>query len=525
MSHDVLDNDATEDNFEKQTHEILHLKAQLIKANNENIELYDFNQMIYFTIDHQYSIQRVNFKAANFLNIDRKLLLNQSFLNFVTINSQHKLHKIVQNLLEYECKQMGEIEIIQKNVGKKYVSFEIMLLPNQLMRISLIDITDLCVLQSKFFEINKSLNLLNNVFQQVNDAIAIIDSAYSVKMINHAFVQIFSRVFAIKIQVGMNLNIMLSDFPELKAKIIQASQDALAGNKATILFENITHDHALYYCYELIVDVFYNQHSTQYDLILYIRNLTELKLEERRQHKQQVEIYTASKVSTIGELTSAFAHEISQPLTAIIAYSRSCLIIQNTLKHEKILKKILHPIEQIALQANHACEIIQNMKNFLGDHDFNVEETDINPLIQETLSILSYELLDFKLKITLNLTDNPPKIKVNKIHIMQIILNLARNSIEALQTTPDIKPELIIKTQERNEHMVIHVIDNGPGIPAEFEDKILHSFFTTKPKGAAIGLRVCKSLVEAHGGSINIQKHTKNGAWFTFTLPIAERIS
>ncbi|MDP3706266.1 MAG: ATP-binding protein [Legionellaceae bacterium] len=110
---------------------------------------------------------------------------------------------------------------------------------------------------------------------------------------------------------------------------------------------------------------------------------------------------------------------------------------------------------------------------------------------------------------------DPPLI----IQIMQII-NLARNSIEALQITPDIKPELIIKTQKRNDHMVIHVIDNGPGISVEFEDQIFQSYFTTKPKGTGIGLRVCKSLVEAHGGKINIQKHPKTGAWFTFTLPI-----
>ena len=151
---------------------------------------------------------------------------------------------------------------------------------------------------------------------------------------------------------------------------------------------------------------------------------------------------------------------------------------------------------------------------------FTVEETDINMLIKESLTILNYELLDIKLKITLNFTDYLPKIMINKIHIIQVILNLARNSIEALQSISAIDPELIIETRNVNNYIVVHIIDNGPGIHDEFQDTILKTYFTTKPQGTGIGLGVCRSLIEAHGGELSINKHSKKGAWFTFTLPI-----
>jgi len=118
------------------------------------------------------------------------------------------------------------------------------------------------------------------------------------------------------------------------------------------------------------------------------------------------------------------------------------------------------------------------------------------------------------------LMDKLPKLMTNKIHIMQVILNLVRNSIEALESVQESDPKIIIETNHWEDFIQVHIKDNGPGIPKEFKNLILNTYFTTKHKGTGIGLGICRTLIEEHGGKLSIQQHEERGAWFTFTLPI-----
>jgi len=376
-------------------------------------------------------------------------------------------------------------------------------------------------LEMQVFELQNASNLNHELVQHASDALAALDNELSVKVINKSFVTFFSRMFAIQITAGMNINVAISGFPELKNRINIACQCALLGNESSVIIESSSDNNDVYYYYELVVWYFYNQYIKKSELIFRVRDLTEYKLEQKRQRQLQTDITLACRVSEMGEMTSAFAHEINQPLTAIIAYSRSCLfIIKDKLDYKMICNKLLAPLENIARQAEHAGEIIFNLKKFMREGKFNVEEADINLLLQEVLFILDHELLDYKLNIILNLEEGLPVVMVNKIHIMQIVFNLLRNSIEALKSVEEANPEVTINTCLINNHIVVHVIDNGPGIPSEYKNKILHTYFTTKPKGTGIGLGVCRSLVEAHGGELRVETHKKNGAWFSFTLPV-----
>ncbi len=376
---------------------------------------------------------------------------------------------------------------------------------------------------SQCLDIEKSFHLLNHLYQKAHDAIAVLDSELYIKMLNPSFIDVCFHIFGVNVQVGMNLGILLHERPDLKAKMMDAFQQAMQGHKTTVLIENHSHHLESYYFYEFILDAFDNQNAQQAGFILSIRNLTQFKLEERQQHKKHAELYAASTAIRLNVLVSAFAHEMSQPLTAIIAYGLSCpVIIKNTLQNELACKQILFPIEQIARQATQASEMIQNLKSVVDHNHFSVEELDINQLIQDTLSILNHEFFDFKIKMTLDLIDNMPKIKVNKIYMVQVILNLAQNSIESLKNLLDVKPELIIKTRMGRKYIVVHVMDNGPIVSDVSNDKIFKSYFTKKSEGSSssMALGVCRFLVEAHGGKINLQKHAKNGAWYTVTLPI-----
>ena len=508
--------------IEKQSVDISNLRSNLTEAIQENTELYDFSAALLLTIDYHFIIQRVNFQAAIFIGYERQQLTHELFSDFITFDSKKIFHKTMQTLLDQKIKQTCEIELLQKGGKKQHVIVESTLLRNNLIRLCLIDITHTQYLLGQIFELEKSLSLVNNLLQYSTDAIASLDNELTVNVLNRSFSALFSSIFSVKIEMGTNIGMVLSDFPDIKEKITSACHYATIGEHASVLLENHQDDAVAYYCYEMDINCFYNQHLKKSAFILRIRSLTEYKLEDKKQHKKQADLALACRTSTMGEMASAFAHEINQPLTALIAYSRSCLYIINDKSNDKTTcQSLLLPLEQMALQAEHAGSIIHNMKNIMQDGNFPVETTNINTLIQETLSILKYELQDVKFKISLDLMENPPEIMTNRIHIMQIILNLARNSMEAMRSVSEAKPELLIETRELNGHIAVHVIDNGPGIPVEFKDSILNTYFTTKAQGTGIGLGVCRSLIEAHGGKLSVHQHTKKGAWFTFTLPLS----
>ena len=243
-----------------------------------------------------------------------------------------------------------------------------------------------------------------------------------------------------------------------------------------------------------------------------------------RQILIQSEPISPTSAGIVREIVSSIAHEINQPLTAIIAYSRGCIfLIKNKLKYKKTCEQLLFPIEKMAMLAEYAGNTMYNMKNFILDEEVFFEKIDINMIISESVSILKHESVDFKMKLTLSLMDNLPEVRGNKIHIIQVVLNLARNSIEALKKMSNSKPELIIKTHGFNRCIVVDVIDNGPGFPCEGQDTTADAAsFPTQSKGLGIGLGICQALIEAHGGKLSVKKDTENGAWFSFTLPMTE---
>lgn len=506
-------------NYNSLLRDFFSLKKELRKSKKDYQHFYDYNTAIYFTLDHNYIIKALNFQAAHFLGSDRKKIINNPFLDYLTTNSHRSFKNSILNLFNKKLKQVCNIEILTKDHHKKLVILESTLLENNLIRVCLLDITDNQHNVDKILELENSLNLINNLFQQSNEAIAALDSELKIITMNQLFIQFFSNIFSTQLRTGENLVSLISNFPKIKIELIAACKKAIENKKSSIIIENRDSLNETYYCYELKIRCLYNEYSKRNELIIQIINITEYKIQAIRQHKQQADLALSSRTRVMGEMASALAHEINQPLTAINTYSHSCLfLINNAQNYEEICKTLIEPLEKIASQAEHAGEIIHSMKKFMKEGKLNFEKTDINLLVNETLSILYYEL-NSKLLIKLNLKNLLPMVMVNKIHIMQVILNLVRNSIEALQTITHESPEVVIETNETVNHIIISVRDNGPGIPEKYKNKILNTYFTTKPQGTGIGLGICRTLIQEHGGWLHVSQLEEGGACFSFTLP------
>ena len=501
--------------------DISTLRSELVKSKKNYTDFYDFNSSAYVTIDENYIIQSVNYQAAFILGIDRCQLHTKIFLNFIPSGSQDTFINNIEILCDTQCKQTNDLELLQKGGSKREVILESMLIESNLIRLCIVDVTNHRLNRNKYLPLELAFNLTNLLFQQSTDAMASLDSKLYVSILTPSFSELFSMIFATKIDVGMCLIKALADFPDLKLKIINACNEAIFGKKTHVIIENHLNENEIYHCYEICVSSLCNQLTKKNELFLRIKNITETKIQEREHFKQQEAIAQSNRISAMGEMASAIAHEINQPLTAIIAYSRSCLFIINKKWGDKEIHATLnHPLEQIALQGEHAGSIIHSIKNLMRKGNFYTEETNINALIKETTSILSYAMLDFKLKISLNLIDTLPLVVANKTHIMQVISNLVQNSVEALQTASVVNPELLIETSKTDDYIHVHVRDNGPGILSKYKNKILNTYFTTKARGTGLGLGICRTLIEEHGGKLIIKEHQEKGAWFIFTLPI-----
>jgi two-component system sensor kinase FixL len=504
--------DALEQEIKHQNIKLSLFSKELNKHKQEYNYLYQFNSNIFITLDETYIIKDFNFKAAFFLGYEPALLRNKLFIHFVSEDSLPTLKRALKHLEEKKTKQICELTLISCHGKQQYVQLEAVK-KNELLHITITNITEIRQLQTQNFDLKKSYDLIRNLFQYTKDAIAALDSEFIFITLNQSFIELFSKMFQTRIKEGMCLQKAIQSIVPLGGQIIDICKLALKGEKQTLLLENKSEHMDIYYCHELTFNPIYNPEIKKNELIFYIKDLSNFKLNELHSRIQQAYVERESRSEVMGELVSTLAHEINQPLAAIQTFSHSCLLM---LLKEKKQSPFAYPLEQIAQQTEHAGNIIHGMKNFLRDGALILEAININELIQDAISFLYYE--GNFLSIELQLMPNPPPLLLDSVKIIQVILNLGRNSIEALQHYQQKKPKILIKTIVEEDHVVVHYQDNGPGIPLKMKDKVFHSNFSTKDRGTGLGLSICRSLIKAHGGNLFVNEST-DGAWFVFTLP------
>lgn len=261
--------------------------------------------------------------------------------------------------------------------------------------------------------------------------------------------------------------------------------------------------------------------GTRY-LSIIIRDITLRKLQEQSDQKHLDELAHVTRLGLMGELASGIAHEVNQPLTAISAYSQACLtLIENKNYDQTLLAETLHKTSTQALKAG---QIIHRMRDFVKSKKIHRSTIDINSLINDAIGLCeSYFKLN-SITLQLQLKHPIPSLCIDAIQIEQVILNLIKNSIEALTNVqPSTLRKLSIQTAiNENNAIEIRVKDNGPGINLTEQNKILTPFYTTKSEGMGMGLSICRSIIEAHKGTLRFNSEPGKGSTFYFTLPIEQ---
>ncbi len=248
------------------------------------------------------------------------------------------------------------------------------------------------------------------------------------------------------------------------------------------------------------------------------RDVTDHVLDKKVGMRKQ-QLAHVFRLSTMEEMASGMAHEISQPLSAIINFTRGCVRHLQSGQHDTPL--LTEVMEKAVTQAERAGEVIQRLKNFFCKGQLVKTPCKINSILRETVGLIRHDLTSTKTKVDLDFEKDLPFITADRIQLQQVMLNLLQNAIDAMRDMSPGGRRIKIQTNTLNKDTVaITVNDTGPGFSKEVVHKVFKPFFSTKAHGRGMGLAICRSIVEAHGGEFTINPNTSNSSWIRFTLPI-----
>ncbi|MGQ9365532.1 PAS domain-containing sensor histidine kinase [Azospirillum sp. ST 5-10] len=254
----------------------------------------------------------------------------------------------------------------------------------------------------------------------------------------------------------------------------------------------------------------------------FVRDLTERQATEKRLQELQAELLHVSRVSAMGQMASTLAHELNQPLTAVINYAKAVKRMLATLEGPAV-PKVADTMDKAVAQATRAGQIIRRLRSFIekGHTERTVEP--LNKVVEEAAALALVGAKETGIRVHFDFHPVDPPVLIDKVQIQQVVLNLVRNAAEAMAGSA--RRDLLIATGPHDgaaDLMEVAVSDTGPGIDPTVMTQLFQPFITTKEKGMGLGLSICRSIVEAHGGRLWPQPNPDGGTVFRFTVQSAE---
>ena len=245
-------------------------------------------------------------------------------------------------------------------------------------------------------------------------------------------------------------------------------------------------------------------------------DITERKHSQDALERAQTELAHINRVVTLGELTASIAHEVNQPLTGIVTSSAACLRL---LDHGSLdLTEHREALQSIINDAMRASEVVQRIRALSKKTDPQKVALDVSDIISDAIRLLQRELSDHRASVHLELTPTAPQVIGDQIQLQQVIINLVMNGLEAMVDVERPRRIVIRSSQTEPDRVLVEIQDAGRGIEPQNLDRLFNAFFSTKPNGMGMGLSICRSIVQAHGGKIWASSNPDGGTTFRLTL-------
>ena len=250
-----------------------------------------------------------------------------------------------------------------------------------------------------------------------------------------------------------------------------------------------------------------------------LMDVSDAKHAQEALHQAQAELAHVTRVTTLGELTASIAHEVNQPLAAIVTNGAASLRWLAATPPD--LTEARGAIERIIRDGNRASEVIRRLRDLTRKTESQMAPLDINDLINDVVALVQRELMIHRVGLRLDLAASPSPVVGDRVQLQQVIINLVMNGIEAMAPLTERRRQLWIRSRPHiDDQILVSVQDSGVGLDPEQMDRMFNAFFTTKPDGMGMGLSICSSIIEAHGGELWALPNARSGATFEFTVPI-----
>jgi PAS domain S-box-containing protein len=243
---------------------------------------------------------------------------------------------------------------------------------------------------------------------------------------------------------------------------------------------------------------------------------------EQALRKAQAELAHVTRVTSLGELTASIAHEVNQPLAAVIANAEACLRWLD--RETPDLAAARRSAEWVIDDGNRASEVVRRVRALANKSELEKVPLDLNDVVRDVMVLVQRELASQRVSLRTELEPLLPMILGDRVQLQQVIINLVMNGIEAMQPVTDRAHKLVIRSgQDETREVLVSVTDCGVGIAPDNANQLFNAFFTTKSSGLGMGLSICRSIVEAHGGRLSVSGNEGPGATFQFVLPLHQK--
>ena len=261
-----------------------------------------------------------------------------------------------------------------------------------------------------------------------------------------------------------------------------------------------------------------DEHGTSLAILETDNDITERKRAEEELLKAQTDLAHASRVATLGELAASIVHEVNQPIAAIVANGDACL--RWLRQKPPALGEARDSVEAMIRDSYRAGEVVRRLRGLAKRTEPQKIRLDFNEIIDDVLLVVEREILRHQVAARTELADTLPPVLGDRTQLQQVILNLIMNALDAMASVTGRPRELIVRAQPHDhDHIIVAVQDCGIGFDANNENRLFTAFFTTKPGGMGMGLAICRSIIEAHGGRLWASPNAGPGATFQFILP------
>ncbi len=251
----------------------------------------------------------------------------------------------------------------------------------------------------------------------------------------------------------------------------------------------------------------------------YIRDMSEQQANAHRLSQMQVELANFSRLSAVGTMASAMAHELNQPLTAVSNYLEAARdLLENA--DADTLAFIQEALDAASVQSIRAGQIVRRLRDYVSRGELDMRPVDLAEVMEDATSLAKVGIESQLARVIVRIPDDFPNVLADRLQLRQVIVNLVRNAIEALSSTTN--PQIWVSAVTEDDLAFVTVEDNGPGFQGSGDASPFDAFNSSKPGGMGLGLSICQTIMEAHGTSITYQPSQRGGATFQFSLRLAE---